>query len=131
MRRLTLVLTTSITDAYRCTLIVLKQFFASIPPNSLLHLEELVVVMPFHSPVHSVDWDDGSTWERAMDSLGPLVDMGHLRSITLVLNLSARNTDAVDPLVRHIRASLLSLAMKGVLKVEPVTDYKLNDYNQP
>ncbi|KAF7437320.1 hypothetical protein PC9H_004159 [Pleurotus ostreatus] len=131
MRSLTLVLTTSIDDAYRSTLLVLKQFFASIPPNSLSHLEELMVVIPFHSPVRSIDWDDGSAWEKATDSLGPLVDVGHLRSVTLALNLSARGTDDVDPLVRHIRSSLLSLDMKGVLKVEPVNDYKLNDYSHP
>ncbi|KAF4572462.1 hypothetical protein EYR36_006967 [Pleurotus pulmonarius] len=131
MRKLTLVLTTSISDAYHSTLLVLKQFFASIPQNSLLHLEELMVVMPFHSPVHSVDWDDSvSAWEQAIGTLGPLVDVGHLRSVTLVLNLSSPNNDDIDPLVRHIRASLLSLDIMGVLKVEPVQDYKLNDYNR-
>lgn len=69
--------------------------------------------------------------EKVTDSLGPLVDVGHLRSVTLALNLSACDTDDVDPLVRHIRSSLLSLDMKGVLKVEPVNDHKLNGYNHP
>ncbi|KAF9493909.1 hypothetical protein BDN71DRAFT_1449546 [Pleurotus eryngii] len=131
VRSLTLVMTTTINDAYCSTLLVLKQFFASIPPNVLLHLEELTVVMPFHSPVHSIDWDDGSAWEQATDSLGPLVDAGQLRSVTLSLNLSSSNSNVIDPFVRHIRTSLLSLDRKGVLKVETVEDYKLNGYNHP
>ncbi|KAG5220841.1 Fad dependent [Salix suchowensis] len=91
-------------------------------PNLLSHLEELMVVMPFHSPVHSIDLDDGSAWEQATDSLGPLVDAGQLRSVTLSLNLSSPNSNDIDLFVRHIRTSLLSLDRKGVLKVETMVD---------